>query len=63
MMYATRKPCRSWLIIAAEVKAETDPTILLKLVEELNRAMAQQSVGTPNSVLEKNAPSRLSKTA
>lgn len=54
-MYATHKPSRSWSIIAAEVKAESDPTVLLKLVEELNRAMAEQGVGKGNSVFEKNA--------
>jgi hypothetical protein len=35
---------------AAEAKAETDPTVLLKLIEELNRAMAEQGVGTAQKV-------------
>jgi hypothetical protein len=37
---------------AAEVKAETDPTVLLKLIEELNRAMAEQGVGTAQKPLQ-----------
>ncbi len=47
MLYAATKPPRSWGIIAAEIKLEshpTDPTQLLKLVEELNRAMPEHGV-------------------
>lgn len=66
MMYASPKPARSWHVIAAEIKLRshpTDPTQLLKLVEELNRAMAEQGVGNRTSVSEKIAGSRLTKTA
>ena len=63
MNYATRKPSRSWSLIAAEMKAETDTTIVLKLVEELNRAMAEQGIERANSVSEKNSASILSKIA
>jgi hypothetical protein len=66
MFYAATKPSRSWAVIAAEITQHshpTDPTQLLKLVEELNRALAKQAVGTANSVSKKNSPSRLAKTA
>jgi hypothetical protein len=66
MFYAATKPSRSWAVIAAEITQQshpTDPTQLLKLVEELNRALAKQGVGTANFVSKKNSPSRLAKTA
>jgi hypothetical protein len=51
-MHANRKPTRPWPVIAAEIKAENDSTILLKLVEELNRAMAEQGIGSAKYVSE-----------
>jgi len=62
-MHANRKPTRPWPVIAAEVKAESDPTVLLKLVEELNRAMAEQGVGSAKHVSENKTPTSFSKTA
>jgi hypothetical protein len=44
MMYAASKASRPWRVIADEVKLENDPAPLLKLVEELNRAMAEQGL-------------------
>lgn len=47
MFYAAPKSPRSWDVIAAEIKRQShpiDPIPLLKLVEELNRAMAEQGV-------------------
>jgi hypothetical protein len=55
-MHANRKPTRPWPVIAAEVKAASDPTILLKLVEELNRAMAEQGIGSAEYVSENQNP-------
>jgi hypothetical protein len=66
MFYAAPKPSRFWGVIAAEIKLEsrpTDPTQLLKLVEELNRAMAEQGVQSIVSVSGKSSRSSLSKTA
>jgi hypothetical protein len=62
-MHANRKPTRPWPVIAAEVKAESDPTILLKLVEELNRAMAEQGIGSADYVSENKPCSSFPKTA
>ena len=55
-MHANRNPTRPWLVIAAEVKVESDPKILLKLVEELNRAMAEQGIGSVKNVSENKLP-------
>jgi hypothetical protein len=65
MFYAAPKPLRSWGVIAAEFKLQsdpTDPTRLLKLVEELNRAMAEQGVESAASV-SANSSSALLRTA
>ena len=63
---AATKPTRPWGMIAAEIKLQsrpTDPAQLLKLVEEPNRAMAEQGVESIRSVSGKSNRSRLSKTA
>jgi hypothetical protein len=59
MFYAAPKPSRSWAVIAAEITQHshpTDPTQLLKLVEELNRAMAKQGDGRATSASSKTSP-------
>ena len=38
---------RPWRVIAVEVANEQDSAKLSKLVEELNRAMAEQGLGEP----------------
>lgn len=38
---------RSWRVIAAEVTTESDPGKLLKLIQELTRALAQERVAGP----------------
>jgi hypothetical protein len=61
MFYAATKPRRSWGVIAEEIKLQshpTDPTQLLKLVEELNRAMAKQGVGRATPTPPKTSPKR-----
>src|SRR5437016_12346905 len=40
MTDASRKPSRRWPFIARELKRENDSELILKLVAELNRAMA-----------------------
>ena len=62
-MHANRKPTRPWPVIAAEVKAASDPTILLKLVEELNRAIAEQGIAVPSMSRKTKTPASFPKTA
>ena len=35
-------PERPWSVIAAEIVSEETPSIVLRLIEELNRALAEQ---------------------
>jgi len=36
------RPERPWVVIAKEITSENDPSKVLHLAEELNRALAQQ---------------------
>jgi hypothetical protein len=36
------RPERPWVVIAKEITSESDPSKVLHLAEELNRALAQQ---------------------
>jgi len=50
MLNANSKPARPWRDIAAEVSIESDPGACLRLVEELNRAIAQQGLESDASL-------------
>jgi len=56
MRDASQLPSRPWTEIASEVSQEKDTTKLLKLVEELNRALAEQGIGTPRKEGEREHP-------
>jgi hypothetical protein len=47
---------RSWRVIATEVIIENDPIRLLKLIEELNRAMAEQGIETTSRLQTSSMP-------
>jgi len=63
MTDASQPPSRPWTVIATEVSQEKDTTKLLKLVEELNRALAEQGMCTPRSDGESEHPASRSKIA
>jgi hypothetical protein len=46
MQFPPLKQSRPWRIIASEVAHEQDSVKLAGLVEELNRALAEQGIGT-----------------
>jgi hypothetical protein len=48
---------RPWREIAEEVSKEQNSAKLAQLVEELNRAMAEQGVGEPHSTREQKKAS------
>ena len=44
MLNANNRPARPWRVIAAEAFRESDPSACLRLIEGLNRAIAQQGL-------------------
>jgi hypothetical protein len=55
MTDASRKPSRSWRLIARKIKRERDPERILMLVAELNRAMAVRGIERAHSAPKKRA--------
>jgi hypothetical protein len=53
MFNINSKPARPWRVVAAEVFRESDPSACLRLVEELNRAIAQQGLESGASLKQR----------
>ena len=58
MLNANSKPVRPWRFIADEITRTSDPSVCLRLVEELNRALAKQGLESRRSELPKIAPTQ-----